>query len=373
MYRRLGCVFLLCGYILLSSGCANPCEVVTLSEEIEEYQSLLTELRQIAGSPGLSVAILEADKEAPWVGVTGCMDVEEEKSTLLNASFLVGSVSKTVVAAIVLSLVDQGELSLEEEVPLSTDRFETPRIRDLLGMTTGLPDYVALEEFSRRMGEDPQQIWSREELIRLANEAPEAAVPQESWFYSNTNYLVLEKFLEERTGQTLQDHLEAMHGGAYRSLRFTHLLPREEPYAKAAMQGCLRAMCVVQGLEGAFHPSAYGAAGSLAGEPAELVLFIRDLFGPDGLSASSVDEMTRWNDTYGDFRETAEEYGLGLYVLPTDGEEQWWGHSGSVVGATSYLAIHEESGTVVLVASARNLDGRFSNYFVQTMLGEVLR
>ena len=54
--------------------------------------------------------------------------------------FLIGSVSKTFVAAVVLQLVDEGALALDEEVgPIA----EGVTLRQLLNHTSGLPDYYA--------------------------------------------------------------------------------------------------------------------------------------------------------------------------------------------------------------------------------------
>ena len=90
-----------------------------------------------AGVPG---AVVAAGPDLSWERAAGVADAESGTPMTTEHRFLIGSVSKTFVAAVVLQLVGEGALALDEEVgPIA----EGVTLRQLLNHTSGLPDYYA--------------------------------------------------------------------------------------------------------------------------------------------------------------------------------------------------------------------------------------
>jgi hypothetical protein len=96
-----------------------------------------------------------------------------------SSRFDVGSVTKTFVAALVLALVDDGELGLDDDARayLST-RFEpigSITVRSLLNHTSGFPDFFEDAAFAARWQESPGRMWNPDELIEVSLALPRPA------------------------------------------------------------------------------------------------------------------------------------------------------------------------------------------------------
>ena len=91
-----------------------------------------------AGVPG--AVVVTNGPALSWEQAAGVADAESGAPMTTEHRFLIGSVSKTFVAAVVLQLVGEGALALDEEVgPIA----EGVTSRQLLNHTSGLPDYYA--------------------------------------------------------------------------------------------------------------------------------------------------------------------------------------------------------------------------------------
>ena len=122
--------------------------------------------------------------------------------------FLIGSVSKTFVAAVVLQLVGEGALALDEEVgPIA----EGVTLRQLLNHTSGLPDYYAdfeslIAPYRADRGYKPNL--TPRDALELVHARPRLFPPGAGWEYSGGNYLALGLIVEEATGATLREELK---------------------------------------------------------------------------------------------------------------------------------------------------------------------
>src|SRR5262249_41051325 len=115
----------------------------------------------------------------------------------------IGSVSKTYVGALMLTLANGGALSLDDRVSrwlLGVPNGDVITIRQLLTHRSGLFNYTT----------DPrvpgnQRRWLPEELLAiLAQHAPDFA-PGAKYAYSNSNFLVAGLIAEAATGERLSD------------------------------------------------------------------------------------------------------------------------------------------------------------------------
>ena len=186
-----------------------PATEATASEAMaQQFQSALDTARYAAGAYGVTFAAVR-DGQVVWVGSSG---VERDGRTLLTpeSSMVIGSVTKTFVAATVLQLVDEGRLALDDAVrDYLPDVRQVSRkitIRQLLDHTSGLAD-VFNDETRRGLEEHPERTWSRSQVLSSLH-APWYQ-PGEGWAYANTNYFLLGMIVERITGSTLEDELAA--------------------------------------------------------------------------------------------------------------------------------------------------------------------
>jgi D-alanyl-D-alanine carboxypeptidase len=146
---------------------------------------------------GATAAVIVAGSGS-WAGAAG---VDREGGTLTaDSRLLTASVGKTVTAAQILRLVDQGKLRLDDR---ATDHFSSElssfdandaTIRDLLGMRSGLSDpgnYFALAERHATVAELVEGV--------ADPRAPAGTTIQ----YANINFTLLAAIIEQVTGRSL--------------------------------------------------------------------------------------------------------------------------------------------------------------------------
>ena len=205
---------------------------------------------------GVTAAVIVPDSGS-WSGAAG-VDLQENPLTP-DARLLIASVGKTVTAAQVLRLVEEGKLGLDDpaadHLPPEIVFVDTngATIRDLLGMRSGIPDQPLVDTGS----------------------APEPLFPAGSEIvYTNINYILLGKIIEHVTGRPLR---EALYSGVL-----------DRP-----------------GLDGLVYwwkDALAGDGGGVGSDPASLARWGYELYGGFVLSDASLRQMT-------DFR--GDWYGLG--------------------------------------------------------------
>jgi D-alanyl-D-alanine carboxypeptidase len=126
--------------------------------------------------------------------------------------FWVGSVTKSFVAAVVMQLVAERELSLGDRLgellPGRIRDGRRVRLRHLLNHTSGIPNYMEVEPWIGAVGSDPRAVIPPRRLVSSVAGLPLEFPPGTRASYSNTNYLVLAEILERVTEQSLASLLQ---------------------------------------------------------------------------------------------------------------------------------------------------------------------
>jgi len=191
-------------------------------------------LDESANGHGLTAAVISP--RGTWNGATGF--AAGDRPMVPNDQMSIASITKTLVAAQVMQLVEAGELGLND---LAADRlpsgleFDTngARIVDLLSMRSGISEYFADEDELREvLLTDPLHVWTLEE--KLATVAPERGPVGQEWEYIGTNYLLLGLIVEQVTGRPIAEVLRSgvLAGAGYERLIYQ---PDERPTDPMAM------------------------------------------------------------------------------------------------------------------------------------------
>lgn len=190
-----------------------------------QFQETLDAARIVTGFPGATAAFVLSDGRAAGFA-TGLSDVEQRTPMTAETRALSGSVGKTFVAAIVLSLVQEGKLSLDGKV--STWLGDAPwfsqlpnandiTLRHLLTHSSGLADHVHSAAYAQAIaqqlarGTDPEWHSMPEEMIAfvLHQVHQEPSFPAGKGFaYTDTGYLLIGLIIEQVTGGTYYDELQ---------------------------------------------------------------------------------------------------------------------------------------------------------------------
>jgi D-alanyl-D-alanine carboxypeptidase len=290
------------------------------------------------GLPGVSATVLVADGGA-WSGAAGTADGVHPVQ--VDSKFAIASLTKTVVAAEVMRLAEDGLLRLSDPVSdhLPADfEFDTngATVENLLAMESGIPDpqVTGVEA-------DPLRVWTPQEV--LATVPPHRNAPGERFVYEDANYMLLALVIEEATGRSVASALRAgvASDPALSSLVYQPEERPEPPVALPFWADAVRSDIVEAG--GGYLPSKAsaseaGGSGSMASDAEALARWGYLLFGGAVLAEESLLAMTDFgsgNDYDG--------YGLGVfdqsdigagYGVPAIGNGGW--HDG---GYSSVLTV----------------------------------
>ena len=158
--------------------------------------------------------------------------------------FRIASNTKTMTAALIVLLAQDGKLKLTDPVAAyvpDVPNGENITIAELLKMRSGLYGYTADPELSTMMDATPAKAWTPQEVLAIAFRHPPVFAPDAEYDYSNTNYallgLVAEKVGGQPLAQQLQDRLFGPVGLEQTSLPAIDDTAIPSPYSHGYMYG----------------------------------------------------------------------------------------------------------------------------------------
>lgn len=171
-----------------------------------------------ANEPGAAVIVVKGGKVVFRKGY-GMANLELAVPVEPDMVFRLGSVTKQFTAVAILMLVEQGKLSLDDDMtkflpdyPAKTQRVT---VEQLLTHTSGIKSYTSLPEWLSMWRKDTEL----NELIGLFKDKPADFAPGERWSYNNSAYVLLGAIIEKASGQSYQDFIEK---NIFQRLGMTH-------------------------------------------------------------------------------------------------------------------------------------------------------
>lgn len=151
----------------------------------------------------------------------GFCDCKDEKSPEIteNSIFEVGSLTKQITAAAILQLENQKKLSVNDKLSKYFPDYkygEQITLEMLLNMRSGLTDCInnADEFFPKKVYWEIEnhQLQNKpvddDIILKYLNDAPILAKPDSTYFYCNTNYILLAKIIEQVSGLSFEDYIQ---------------------------------------------------------------------------------------------------------------------------------------------------------------------
>jgi D-alanyl-D-alanine carboxypeptidase len=178
----------------------------------QKLQTALDTTREAFNLVGISAALITPDNET-HLAVSGFSDTKTSDTIEPEMLFCVYSITKAFMAALSLTLAEEGLISLDDTVSMWLDlpeRLSTRinseiTIRQLLNHTSGIDDYATNPRTILSAALYPRKVWTPEELLDLVG-MPHFS-PGEKWKYSSTNYILVGMIIEEATGSTVTAEL----------------------------------------------------------------------------------------------------------------------------------------------------------------------
>jgi D-alanyl-D-alanine carboxypeptidase len=240
----------------------------------------------------------------------------------------IGSVTKTYVAAVVMSFVKEGALSLEDPLSkfdLGVPNGENITLRQTLSHTSGIYSYTDDTDFLKE-ALTTQKVYAPSDLVAVATKHAPYFAPGAGWHYSNTNYILL-GMIAEKTGKAKIGALVRQRVLSKIGVTAT-FFEGEEPISGELATGLATSGA---DMTRAYGPSWAWAAGAMVARPDDVVTWIEKLGGGTFHDPAIQKEILTTVPTDAG----ALRYGLGIMVLDkaaSGGFGPGIGHGGDIPG-----------------------------------------
>jgi CubicO group peptidase (beta-lactamase class C family) len=320
---------------------------------IAQVEALLDACEQPDTPGGYAVAIIK-DGKVVFKKSYGCANCEHDIPFTSSTVFDFASVAKQFTGYAVASLVEQGQLSLDDDIrqylPELPDFGETITVRHLLYHTSGIRDWVALVKLSGRSETD---VITDEFLMNIVTHQRELNFkPGERFLYSNTGYFLLAQIVSRVTGQSFREWTD------------------ENIFDPLGMHDTLFLDDYSEIVEGRASSYKHGPSGTFANYPSNLTAY--------GCSSllSTLDDMAKWVMNYEERRIGGDDvwdmmlekgvlkdgqevdYGFGLMLGNYRGIKTY-GHGGGWGGYVCQITYFPSQRFALIFVSNRNPSGAY--------------
>ena len=254
-----------------------------------------------------------------------------------DTHFRIASNTKTMTAAVIVQLAQEGKLRLDD--PVSKYVPGVPdgdhiTVAELLDMRSGLYNYTSAPEISESVDRDPTRVWTPQELLAIAFARPPNFAPGTEYEYCNTNYALLGLIVERVDGKPLarsmQDRFFGPLGMQHTELPASTVNTIPEPYSHGYLYGSSSVALVgtppytpalkAAARAGTLLPNDYtgvnhsfaAAAGGVISTADDLAVWIQALVGGRVLDA---EYQRRWLDSLrpeDPSKPDGQQYGYGI-------------------------------------------------------------
>lgn len=231
----------------------------TFSNANQELEYLVTDtVKNNKQIKNCTLYVTKGDGSFTWSGAAGIANQAGEVPMTKDTPIYLASLTKVFTAVAIMKLYEQGALRLDDpmtkylpqdlvrgiHVYQGHDYSNEITIEQLLAHTSGIPDYYdekgkdgkTLFEIFKA---DQKRQWTVEEQItRARDDLTPAFKPGEKAFYSDTNYQLLGKIIEARTGKSLQVVFDEFFFDPL-GLKHTWLVGLSGPQEKGSITGLL--------------------------------------------------------------------------------------------------------------------------------------
>ncbi|MGC9149404.1 MAG: serine hydrolase [Sulfolobales archaeon] len=334
-----------------------------MSLDTARLESFILEKMSKTKLPSLVISIISGDRIV-YSRAFGYRDLENFVPADTETVYGIGSITKSFTSLAIMSLVEEGKLSIydpvDKYVPLDLRPCgEKILIWHLMTHSSGIPALAYAEAYIRSFVGEENATWlpiaSYEDMISFLREADEWAVarPGERYFYLNEGYVLLGMIIEKISGYKYEEYIR-------RRILDPLEMKRTYLYKSDVEKDPNVAIPYVVDRDGNIKRSSFpygitsdGGLLSNAKDLSKYIMFLinRGVYnGNEIISRRSIEEMEKiWINT-GEGYYGPEGYGLGLRIIPNFFGRKLVGHGGSVLVYTAYIGYieSEKLGVVVL-------------------------
>ncbi|MFC4536555.1 serine hydrolase domain-containing protein [Sphaerisporangium dianthi] len=319
----------------------------------QDRPELQKAIEEMVDSRFVGVSLRVHDERGEWAGSAGAAELGGTAKPPINGHVRIGSNTKTFTATLVLRLVAEGKIGLDVPAADYLPEFGLdPRItvRMLLQHTSGVFNFsgevyddgtivpgipIPYGTTGKEWVDNRFKAYRPQELVELALSKPARFEPGMGWSYSNTNYVLARLVIEKVTGRTYAEEMQRLILGPL-GLSGTVVPDASpeipEPHAHAYYRyeeyGEQKTIDITRQ-----NPSWISTGGDMISTTQDLHTFISALLGGKLLPAPLLAEMCTPHPT----GIPNMDYGLGVFVLATDGGGTVISHNGAAAGHAALM------------------------------------
>ena len=319
----------------------------------------LEELRREIGYPAVSVAVA-VDGVVVWQEARGWATLENKSPVKVDTPFAIGSVSKTLTAAVAMKLAERGLLDLDADIrkylPSFPQKEHVITARQLLSHQAGIRHYnfALLPPTFSEFGATEQYDRVVDSLGIFAND-PLLFKPDTDFAYSSYGFNLLSAVMEAAAGKSF---LELMQAELFAPLQLANTGPDDKlhpvPGRASDYQNILR--------DGAVLPAPFTnssgkwASGGFRTTPTDLARFGAALLRGEVVAPETLQTMFTPR-TLANGKVNPQNYALGVRVDeitdPAFPGKSWRAvhHGGVAVGAQAMLVMLPDQKIVVALSA----------------------
>jgi D-alanyl-D-alanine carboxypeptidase len=196
-------------FLLPFALCLSCVTTNAQSPAIENFASRVDALaNKMLSRPvsGISVAVAH-DGLVIFARGYGMANLEHSVAVTPETVFHICSISKNILAAVLLQLVDEGKLNLDDDVtkyvPEAPTHGRHVTIRQLLNHTSGIYSFTSLPEAA----DNERLDLTHEQVMALIKNKPLDFEPGTSWRYDNSAFYIAGMVVERITKQEYADYI----------------------------------------------------------------------------------------------------------------------------------------------------------------------
>ena len=330
-----------------------------LHRDLSRY---LTDRRTAEHISAVSLRVTFAGSR-PAIGMaTGTTRYDGGPPVPASALWQIGSNTKAFTAVIMLQLEAEHKLSISDPIGKWLPQYPAWRhitIRQLLDMTSRIPDYLFQPAFDTAFAADPATRFTASKLVSYIAGLP---LGPAGWHYTNTDYILAQMIIEKVTHHTYADQLTRRIINPL-PLRTTCLAPYTCPRSDAARMpaGYFDIAGALPSLIGKPMPSLAltwaQATGGIVSSLADLTTWDRALYRGQLLPPRQQRQLESLvSETTGKpiRRTTAADpvaFGLGVQQVFNSQTGSFWAYEGQAFGARVIQYYFPRTGLLIAVAA----------------------
>jgi D-alanyl-D-alanine carboxypeptidase len=295
-----------------------------------------------------------------WYGASGNLDIDSQ--------YFIASTTKLFVTSIILNLKSKGILDLDEKISKYLDESilknlhilnkqdfsKNITIKNLLSHTSGIPDYFQQKNKEGKSIESEiitgkDKSWTFEECVEYSKSLSPLFKPSSKGkaHYSDTNYQLLGKIIENITNKSISDNLQELIFNPL-LLTKTYLYKNINDNKPKTLYFKNKELFIPKAM------SSFGPDGGIVSNSKDLMIFLEAFFNGILFPKEYIDTLKVWNNIFFPIQS-----GIGIHRFklpwifnPFGSIPELIGHSG-LSGALAYYSPEKNfyiAGTVNQVA-----------------------